>query len=217
MLTPIRPLKRNLVLVFPALNPATNPAPQAQGLLSFHRPRHATPSKYLEINIGAFPPAETPTNGEPVCLSESSETLEILFQLVYPRRYPLLETLDFDALMLLADAAEKYEVFPAIYACRSEFRNFLQTNSKSVLAFAAMHDYRELVIRLAPTMLDLSIPELVNILPNNLFKPVFIMNPTSTQLNKPRKMFPNTIVETIPNGTDLYYGHYLKSWTNRVS
>lgn len=147
--------------------------------------------KYLEINIGAFPPAETPTNGEPVCLSESSETLEILFQFVYPRRYPLLETLDFDALMLLADAAEKYEVFPLIYACRSEFRcvynmasslpctsnhsvlirNFLQTNSKSVLAFAAMHDYRELVIRLAPTMLDLSIPELVNILPNNLLKP----------------------------------------------
>ncbi|KAJ3909707.1 hypothetical protein F5879DRAFT_932453 [Lentinula edodes] len=130
--------------------------------------------KYLEINIGAFPPAETPTNGEPVCLSESSETLEILFQFVYPRRYPLLETLDFDALMLLADAAEKYEVFPLIYACRSEFRNFLQTNSKSVLAFAAMHDYRELVIRLAPTMLDLSIPELVNILPNNLFKPCCI-------------------------------------------
>lgn len=80
--------------------------------------------KYLEYGTGAFPPAETPTNDEVVELSEDSKTLDILFRFVYPHRYPDLDELCFDELLLLAEAAEKYEVYAASNACKYQFRSF---------------------------------------------------------------------------------------------
>lgn len=73
--------------------------------------------KHLESNAVAFPPAEFDTCEEVVQLTEASETLELLFQFVYPRRHPNLETTPFEILSPLAEAAEKYEAFAAMNIC----------------------------------------------------------------------------------------------------
>ncbi|KIK56472.1 hypothetical protein GYMLUDRAFT_247730 [Collybiopsis luxurians FD-317 M1] len=127
--------------------------------------------KYLEASSGAFPPAEISTNGEVVFLSESSATLEILFQFMYPRHYPSIDKLTFPALMLLAEAAEKYEVYSMIYACQIRLQEFLDTESKTVLVFSAKHDYIDLIIRLAPIMVDTPLSEVADILPPCYYNP----------------------------------------------
>lgn len=70
--------------------------------------------KNLEAHAAGFPPSEFDTNDEAVLLSEDSSTLELLFRFIYPSRHPDLEYLKFEPLALLAEAAEKYEIFSAI-------------------------------------------------------------------------------------------------------
>ena len=50
-------------------------------------------------------------------LTEDSETLEILFQYVYPGHLPSLEGVEFKRLYAIAEAAEKYHVSPAMVVC----------------------------------------------------------------------------------------------------
>ena len=45
-------------------------------------------------------------------------TLELLFQFCYPDRRPDVDKLEFDALALLAEVAEKYQVIPAMNICK---------------------------------------------------------------------------------------------------
>lgn len=80
-------------------------------LFSIHR-------KNLEVATGAFPPSNFSTEGRNVALSESSSTLELMFQYVYPMPQPDVSSLPFESLALLAEAVEKYQVFPAILICK---------------------------------------------------------------------------------------------------
>ncbi|KAJ4465990.1 hypothetical protein C8J55DRAFT_565993 [Lentinula edodes] len=116
--------------------------------------------RHLEFATGGFPPADTPSSlGEIVRLSESSSTLEILFQFVYPQRHPSLDKLAFEELLEVAEAAEKYEVYGALSACHLILREFLHSHSKQVLHFACRHRIAPLVERLAPIMMDTSLSE----------------------------------------------------------
>ncbi|KAE9405275.1 hypothetical protein BT96DRAFT_876808, partial [Gymnopus androsaceus JB14] len=124
----------------------------------------------LACATGAFPPPET-NSDEVVHLTESSETLELLFQFIYPRRFPSLENLNFDSLILLAEAAEKYEVVALISTCEFSLRKFLRTHPKRILEFAAKHDYPELIMKLAPILAHTPLSELVDILPIHVYKP----------------------------------------------
>ena len=81
--------------------------------------------KYIEVNTGAFPPAEFDTRGEITHLTETSTVLETLFQFVYPQRHPDLDDMDFDTVSAVAEAAEKYEVFYAMNICRIRMRYYL--------------------------------------------------------------------------------------------
>lgn len=78
--------------------------------------------KYIEVNTGAFPPAEFDTRGEITHLTETSTVLETLFQFVYPQRHPDLDDMDFNTVSAVAEAAEKYEVFYAMNICRIRMR-----------------------------------------------------------------------------------------------
>ena len=49
-------------------------------------------------------------------------TLELLFQFCYPDYRPNVEALEFEALALLAEAAEKYQVFSAMNLCKIYMR-----------------------------------------------------------------------------------------------
>ena len=74
-------------------------------------------SKYLENTSGGFAPSEFPVKDEVITLPESAETLELMFQFVYPRRQPVLASLSFGTLGALAEASEKYEIYPAMQIC----------------------------------------------------------------------------------------------------
>ncbi|KAE9409708.1 hypothetical protein BT96DRAFT_533123 [Gymnopus androsaceus JB14] len=111
--------------------------------------------KYLEFASGGFPSANTPTNGEIVDLAESSETLEILFQFIYPRQHPTLERMDFESVLKVAEAAEKYEVYAAQSVCQLKLRSdFVKSHPQEVLRFAADHRIATLFEHLAPIILD---------------------------------------------------------------
>lgn len=59
-----------------------------------------------------------PVQGEVVALTETASTLEVLFGFLYPRmRKSDISGLSFEDLLLLAEAAEKYQVFLAMDMC----------------------------------------------------------------------------------------------------
>ncbi|KAJ3906151.1 hypothetical protein F5879DRAFT_798165, partial [Lentinula edodes] len=129
--------------------------------------------KNLEFLSGGFPPADTETNpNEIVRLSESGETLEILFQFMYPQRFPSLDNMKIDPLIELAETAEKYEIFALIHICELHLRSFMRQHPREILRFAAKYDHRELVKELAPILVPyLPLSELSDLLPAHLYKP----------------------------------------------
>jgi hypothetical protein len=72
----------------------------------------------LKVSAGGFAPPEFETNDEIVQLTEIAQILELLFQFCYPNKHPDVEALEFDTLVLLAEASEKYQVFSAVNICR---------------------------------------------------------------------------------------------------
>ncbi|KAF5371040.1 hypothetical protein D9757_010308 [Collybiopsis confluens] len=124
----------------------------------------------LQYTTGGFPPADISNKKEIVKLTEQSETLELLFQFVYPRQFPSMRNLDFHSLISLAEAAEKYEVFAASTACFYLLRDFVHTQPKRVLQFAAMHGYHELVVDIQPILAGSPLSDVVDILPLQMLK-----------------------------------------------
>ncbi|KAJ3851336.1 hypothetical protein EV368DRAFT_43377, partial [Lentinula lateritia] len=129
--------------------------------------------KNLEFLSGGFPPADTEVNpNEIVRLSESGETLEILFQFMYPRRFPSLDNMKIDPLIELAGTAEKYQIFALIHTCELYLRSFMLQHPRKILKFAAQHDHRELVKEVAPILVPyLPLSEVSDLLPAHLYKP----------------------------------------------
>lgn len=76
----------------------------------------------LEMHSEGFPGEEMATLNEVVNLTETSTTLELLFQYMYRQPQPDLEKVPFTVLAPLAEAAEKYRVFSAIEICKIYMR-----------------------------------------------------------------------------------------------
>ncbi|KAF7978043.1 hypothetical protein HWV62_1661 [Athelia sp. TMB] len=66
---------------------------------------------------GFSPPPGVSSRDEIVSLTENKDTLDLLFQYIYPHRHPDLAEIDFKQLAELAEAAEKYQVFAAMTIC----------------------------------------------------------------------------------------------------
>lgn len=75
-------------------------------------------------STGLSPPGDCSTVSfeEVVHLTEPASVLEPLFQFMYPQAHPDLEAMDYGTLELLAEAAEKYEVYPAMNICKIVMR-----------------------------------------------------------------------------------------------
>ncbi|PPQ72752.1 hypothetical protein CVT26_003032 [Gymnopilus dilepis] len=101
--------------------------------------------KNLEVNTGAFPGPEFETNQETVHLSETAKILEILFQFVYPQKYPTLDDLDFETLMALSKTVEKYDVFSAMLTCQVGLSTFVPKLAEEIFWHAVQHDYATLM------------------------------------------------------------------------
>ncbi|KAF5358793.1 hypothetical protein D9758_008598 [Tetrapyrgos nigripes] len=75
--------------------------------------------KHLEAYAEGFPLGQhtIPSQNEIIPLSEKSSTLEIVFQFMLPQSPPELDGLEFEQLMELANASEKYVVYFARRDC----------------------------------------------------------------------------------------------------
>ncbi|KAF8886722.1 hypothetical protein BD779DRAFT_1441389, partial [Infundibulicybe gibba] len=127
--------------------------------------------KNLETSTGGFPAGGFATLGEIVPLTETATTLELLFQFVYPRRHPDLETVTFEVLAPLAEAAEKYEVFAALNICKIHMRNALPDHAAEVLGYAARHGYPDIIQRAALLLIREPLIKVISALPQNLIVP----------------------------------------------
>jgi hypothetical protein len=76
----------------------------------------------LAVSAGGFAPPEFETRDEIVHLAETAITLELLFQFCYPDRHPDacpdVELLEFSRFAILAEVAEKYQVYSAMNICK---------------------------------------------------------------------------------------------------
>lgn len=93
--------------------------------------------KNLEACTGGFPPAEFETHEEIVPLTEPSSTLELLFQYVYPMPQPEILSAPFETIEAVAEAAEKYQVYPAMYICRVSMGCAPISSPKETLAWTS--------------------------------------------------------------------------------
>lgn len=74
--------------------------------------------KNIETHAGGFPPPQFDTRSDVVPLTEDAATLDVLFQFIYPQSFPDIFSLPFELLDKLAEAAEKYQVYAAMYVCK---------------------------------------------------------------------------------------------------
>ncbi|TFK24184.1 hypothetical protein FA15DRAFT_704830 [Coprinopsis marcescibilis] len=148
---------------------------QSSDSLRFHV--HA---KNLEVSAGAFPPIPPKSenikglivaDGECVSLSEPEAVLEVLFAFMYPQRHPDLEDLPFELVSAIAEAAEKYEVYPAMNVCRRRMRDFISTNPVEVCLYGARHSYDNVVTCTAQYAIFVPLKTVVPLLPARLVVP----------------------------------------------
>ncbi|KAG5644260.1 hypothetical protein DXG03_008798 [Asterophora parasitica] len=84
---------------------------------------------------------------------EKAAVLELMFQFIYPWRQPALGNLDYEVLAELAEAVEKYEVYPAQQICHDMMMNTLPHHAFEILEYAVKHNYPELRDLAAPSAL----------------------------------------------------------------
>ncbi|KZP29122.1 hypothetical protein FIBSPDRAFT_885213 [Athelia psychrophila] len=109
------------------------------------------------VSEGFAPPDGTGTSQrEIVPLTESGETLELLFQFIYPHKYPDLKDVEFTQLAKLAEAAEKYQVYSAMAVCNFKMRDAYQEHPHEVMMYAMTHGYADLMDKSERTALDVS-------------------------------------------------------------
>ncbi|KAK7445137.1 hypothetical protein VKT23_015005 [Stygiomarasmius scandens] len=133
--------------------------------------------KYLELAAEGFPSSfsngltATAKFDEIIPLTEMSATLDLLFQFVYPKDQPDLLHLEFQAVMDLAKAAEKYVVYNAINVCQFRIKDFLPDHLEEIFNFAAAHDHATLLAAVAPLMVHKPLEQVAYKLSADMYKP----------------------------------------------
>jgi len=100
----------------------------------------------LEIlSEGFAAPAMVSGEEEVVQLVEPAAVLELLFQYFYPQRHPKLKLVSFEVLNGLAEAVEKYQVYPALEHCNTFMQAAIPHHPAEVLEYAVKHGYVDLI------------------------------------------------------------------------
>ncbi|KAF5380011.1 hypothetical protein D9615_006299 [Tricholomella constricta] len=113
----------------------------------------------LKANTEGFVPPENATFGDIADLTETSATLEMLFQFIYPARHPELEAVNFVLLEDLAEAAEKYQVYAAMNICKIRMKKTLPAHASEVMFYAMKHGYPDIMDMAAPLLIAKSLKE----------------------------------------------------------
>ncbi|KZP14837.1 hypothetical protein FIBSPDRAFT_101663 [Athelia psychrophila] len=111
------------------------------------------------MSEGFSPPEGTSSQDEIVSLTEDGDTLEMLFQYMYPERNPDPKDIDFKHLSDLAEAAEKYQVYTAMLICNVRMGDAYREHPFEVMMYAMRHGYPDLMdkseriaLQVSPTM-----------------------------------------------------------------
>ncbi|KDQ25443.1 hypothetical protein PLEOSDRAFT_1026474, partial [Pleurotus ostreatus PC15] len=106
-----------------------------------------------------------------ITLTESSATLEILFQFMHNQPQPIatIAVISFSSLVALVSAVEKYQVHAAKEACRNRLREFIPHQPLKVLHIATIHRYTSLMDEAAPYTLGLPLKDIQSTLNANTF------------------------------------------------
>ncbi|TFK64122.1 hypothetical protein BDN72DRAFT_861596 [Pluteus cervinus] len=129
--------------------------------------------KDLATFSGGFPPVELISETNPseiVHLSEGAIILDLLFSFARAGRYPDIHTLEIKTLVALADAAEKYEVYSAVMACKILMRVNLERQPLQVFIYAEKYQYTDLLDETAIFVLGTPLLEMFEKISNDLFK-----------------------------------------------
>ncbi|KAL1752008.1 hypothetical protein FB107DRAFT_293466 [Schizophyllum commune] len=111
----------------------------------------------LPLQAPGFPSASV---GDVISLAEDGETLEHLLRIIYQDRdVRPPDTLPFAQLVLLADAAEKYQVYAALITCRLAMKSHSETHTLEVLAYAARNKANDVLDSAASLSVGLSIAD----------------------------------------------------------
>ncbi|KAF5350781.1 hypothetical protein D9758_010335 [Tetrapyrgos nigripes] len=130
--------------------------------------------KNLDFMSEGFPPVNhTIPPKEPVALSKDSKTLELLFQYTYPSRMPPdLDDLDFNGLMKLAEAAEKYVINHARGPCVKQMSvKFVPEKPFTIFVFACNYDHENLMYQIAPRLVDRPLSAFLYRIPPGIYHP----------------------------------------------
>ncbi|KAL1673325.1 hypothetical protein EV122DRAFT_294256 [Schizophyllum commune] len=112
------------------------------------------------------PPAfvsSSPT--DPVRLSESSKTLDLLFRFVYCDVDLDLDTYLFRDVAEFAMAAEKYQIFSAMAVCRLYMKGKIRSHPARVMAYAARNGHNDILDAVAPYTLGIPAREMYDTIP----------------------------------------------------
>jgi hypothetical protein len=121
-----------------------------------------------EVFAGAH--AISPTlKGEVVNLTEDSKVLDLLLQFMYPQPPPRLSTIDFDLVLLLADAALKYLAYSVMAFCEIAVCAAARSHPLAVLNYASKNNNIQLMDEVAPLTVNFPIDDVLAVLPLSLF------------------------------------------------
>ncbi|KAF8875463.1 hypothetical protein CPB85DRAFT_1568268 [Mucidula mucida] len=82
---------------------------------------------------------------EVVDLPEDAATLEVILKFVHPQRPPATDTISDDLLVRIAEAVEKYGVYPGMEACRLRMKQMTSTHPLQVLVYAVRHGHNDII------------------------------------------------------------------------
>ncbi|KAF7978064.1 hypothetical protein HWV62_1703 [Athelia sp. TMB] len=84
------------------------------------------------------------------------DTLELLFQFMYPPKQPDLKKIEFKQLADLAEAAEKYQVYAAMGVCNMCMSEAYLEHSLEVMIYGMRHGYADIVDKAEKKALEVS-------------------------------------------------------------
>ncbi|KIL60520.1 hypothetical protein M378DRAFT_168008 [Amanita muscaria Koide BX008] len=122
--------------------------------------------KNLESAAAAFSAAEFVIRKEDIVpMLEHSEVLDILFVFMYPERQPNLRKVSFRVLADLAEAAEKFQLYSAMYTCNTYMVLETERHPLDVLVYAAKHDYQDLLDKVAALVIGQPLDTVIDRMP----------------------------------------------------
>jgi hypothetical protein len=133
----------------------------------------------LDTHSGVFAASAASAKDDPFILTEPSEVVDLLLQLMSLQDPPDLESLEVQTLALLAEAVEKYDVFHSKTTCRmimqyvryhfceisrtlKDYRIHIPHHSVEVLEYAVKYGYAELADKAAYNSIGCKATDIAN-------------------------------------------------------